>query len=91
MINTESKVIRNPQTAYRNIEGEGLVMNPADSMLHSLNEVACAIWEFIAEERKVADVVAMLTDKFDCDTATAERDALAFLEELNKQGLVKVA
>ncbi len=86
----EDSIVRNPETAYRNLDGEGLVMNPSDSMLHSLNEVACAIWEYLIEEHKVSEVVEMVLEKFNCDYETAERDVLNFLQTLQQQDLVKL-
>jgi len=86
----DDRVSRNTITAYRNLDGEGLVMNPSDSMLHSLNEVGCAIWEALAEPKAVRDLVAVVLGQFDCDQATAERDVIEFLAALQAQGLVKV-
>ena len=85
----ESRVLRNSQTAYRNLDGEGLVMNPTDSTLHSLNDVGSAIWEFVAEERSVGEIVDMVVERFDCTRETAEADVLAFLRQLQERRLVK--
>ncbi len=90
MIALGNSVQRNMQTASRTIDAETLIMNPADSMLHSVNEVGTSIWEYIAERRTVADVIAMVTEQFACSRETAEKDVLSFLNALHEQGLVSV-
>jgi hypothetical protein len=89
-MNSESRVLRNTQTAYRSVDGEGLIMNPTDSSLHSLNAVAGAIWEYLSEERRVADIVAKVMEDFECERETAERDVGEFLEALQQKHLVKI-
>jgi hypothetical protein len=86
----DSRIKRNSTTAYRNMEGEGLIMNPADSMLHLLNEVGSSIWEFLQEPRIVRDIVAMVFENFNCDQQTATNDVLEFLQTLQKQQLVEI-
>ena len=90
MITMDDKVMRNYETAYRNIDGEGLIMNPKDSMLHSLNETACAIWEFISEKRKISDIVEIVMGEFDIGRKTAEKDVLECIKTFQQQDLVKI-
>jgi hypothetical protein len=85
----EDRIRRNASTAYRNVEGEGLVMNPTDSMLHLLNETGSAIWEYLKEPHTVQEVLAMVLDRFDCDPETATEDILTFLQTLQEQQLVE--
>ena len=89
-MNLQSKCMRNSQTAYRNLEGEGLIMNPSDSTLHSLNEVAGAVWEFIEAEHSVEEVVEMVLSRFNIDRETATADVTVFLEALEERQLAKV-
>jgi hypothetical protein len=90
MLSLENSVIKNEQTAYRNIDTEGLIMNPSDNTLHSLNEVACSVWEFITEERKVSDIVTMVLENYDADSETVTRDVIEHITALHDQGLVIV-
>jgi hypothetical protein len=90
MLSLENSVIKNGQTAYRNIDTEGLIMNPSDNTLHSLNEVACSIWEFISEERKVLDIVTMVLENYEADSETVTKDIIDYIAALQEQGLVTV-
>jgi oligoribonuclease (3'-5' exoribonuclease) len=89
-MNLDAKVIRNSETAYRSLDGEGLIMNPSDSTLHSLDEVASCIWEFIAEEHTVREVVDRVLERFACERAEAEGDVLEFLDALQERRLAKI-
>jgi hypothetical protein len=81
---------RNSSTAYRNVDGEGLIMNPTDSMLHLLNETGSSIWEYLKEPHSVRDVLAMVQENFQCDPKTATDDVLEFLQALQEQQLVEI-
>jgi hypothetical protein len=90
MTNLDDLVTRNNNTAHRVLDGEGLIMNPADSMLHSLNDVATVIWGFLAGPQKIRDIINRVMLEFDCDMETAERDVIDFLLAMQKQGLVEI-
>lgn len=90
MLSLENSIIKNGQTAYRNIDTEGLIMNPLDNTLHSLNEVACSVWEFINEERKISDIVTMVLENYEADSETVTRDVIEYITALQEQGLVTV-
>lgn len=90
MLTLTDKILRNQNTAFRILDGDGLIMDPETSFLHSLNEVACAIWDFISEKRQVEEIVGMLLEEFDCDLNMATQDTLTFLETLQEKGLIQV-
>lgn len=89
MLTLDSTIQRNPHTAFRSLEAEGLIMDPETSSLHSINEVGCVIWEFISEPRKVGDVVEKVLQEFECDRETATQDTLDFVQTLTEQGLLE--
>ncbi len=76
------------EVAWRLIEGEAVIVTPADSMMHSLNEVGTRIWELLDGKRSLADIAATLQSEFEVDEARAEEDAVWFAECLAKKGLV---
>jgi hypothetical protein len=90
MLTLDKKVLRNQHTAFRNMEDEGLVMDPATSSLHSLNEVGCAIWNFIVEQHTIAEIVDMLLQTFDCDREQATQDTLKFVQLLGEKKLATI-
>lgn len=56
--------------------------------IYSLNPVASAIWNAIAEPRTKAEIVEMLREEFEADTTVITADVDSFLTELMDQSLV---
>ncbi len=90
-ISETAKVRRKDNTVFRNIEDTGLIMNPEDSTLHTLNEVACFIWDLIADERVVGEVAAKVHESYKCTPEQAAADVQTFLAILVDRGLVTVS
>ncbi len=55
--------------------------------MHSFNLLGTEIWK-LCDGRTVEEIVAELKEKFEVDEATLQRDVVAFLEHLKKEGLV---
>jgi len=91
MITLENKVLKNQQTAYRNLDGEGLIMNPADSMLHSLSEVGCFVWELLSSERSVSEIIEAVLGEYKVEEKTAKEDIFELLKILADLKLVTVS
>lgn len=89
-ISATAKVQRNNGTVFRNIEETGMIMNPDDSSLHTLNDVACFIWEQLVEEISVGALVEKITAAYECSPEQANADLQSFLEALTSKRLVKV-
>jgi len=82
---------QNPKAAWRVYDGQAVIVSPEDSTLHTLNAVGTVIWE-AADGRTAMDaIVARVCDAFEVDTATAARDAAAFVESLTERGLLTVS
>ena len=79
---------QNPDTPARTIDGEAIVITPADSTLHTLNDTATFIWDRADGTRTLEAIAAEMVDEFEVDTDTLRKDALAFVEEAVKRGLL---
>lgn len=69
-------------TASRIIEGEAIVLTPANGMLHTLNSVGTRIWELANGKRDVSDIIDKLTEDFDAEKNKIKEDAIHFIEDL---------
>jgi hypothetical protein len=78
----------NPQLAWREIEGNVVVISPGDSMVHELNETASFIWKQANDGRNLTEIVRSLSDKYRVDAAQARNDAEELLAALSKKGLL---
>ena len=81
---------QNPRAAWRVYDGEAVIVSPEDSMLHTLNPVGTLIWEAADGRTDLSTIVGRVCAAFDVDTATAERDATVFVEQLSRRGLLTV-
>ena len=88
MISLDQVVRRNEKTASRVLAGEAIVLTPKDSKIHNLNETGSRIWELLAEEPTVEDIIAQIRGEFEVSEEQAQMDVIAFLEELAAKGMV---
>lgn len=79
----------------REMAGEHIVVMPGTygvdmTRVISLNASSLVLWEALAgSDFELADVVRVLTDHYEVDQATAERDAEAWIEQLKQCGVVE--
>lgn len=71
------------------VDGEVLMMSVETGNFYGLDEVAGFIWRFIAQPSSVSAVCDAVEAKFDVERARCEADALAFLDEMVNNGLVR--
>jgi hypothetical protein len=90
---------RHPDLAWRNWGGQVVILAPSghdprapaeqqDGAEHDLNEVGSLVWELCDGAHTVAEIARRLTDEFEVDSTTAERDAADFIAELAGRRLV---
>ncbi|MBN1976803.1 MAG: PqqD family protein [Anaerolineae bacterium] len=79
---------RNDKTASRVLAGEAIVLTPQDSKIHSFNETGSRVWELLAEELTVSEIVNQIRGEFEVSEEQAQSDVIAFLEGLEAKGIV---
>ncbi len=72
---TTSKLVRNPMLAWREFEGEVVIISPEDSVAHALNPTATFIWNLLDGEHTMAEIAEQLAEEFDVTPASALADA----------------
>ncbi len=78
---TDSKPAHNPLLAWREIEGEVVIISPQASLLHELNATASFIWKQLNGERDAEKIARLVAAEFD----VAPEQALADTQELLAQ------
>lgn len=79
----------------REMAGEHIVVMPGTygvdmTRVISLNASSLVLWEALAgADFELSDVVRVLTDHYEVDAATAERDAAAWIEQLKACGVLE--
>ncbi|HEY8446122.1 MAG TPA: HPr-rel-A system PqqD family peptide chaperone [Thermomicrobiales bacterium] len=65
-----------------------VAVNPESGEAHALTPVATAIFERCDGTMSIAEIVRDIVDIFECDGAQAEKDVIAFLDDLTVRGLI---
>lgn len=73
--------------AYREIQGEMVLVDPVENTLLRLNETATFIWGRL-EERSFRTIVQELTEAFDVTEERAENDVEQFASVLLEKRLI---
>jgi hypothetical protein len=57
----------------------------------ALDDVGRRVWELLDRPRQVRDVVDLLCEEFDGPREAIDADVREFLEELDREGIVRVS
>ena len=79
---------KNPALAWREIENETVIISPAESVMHELNDTGSFLWRSIDGRRSAEELAALLVDEYDVTKEVALTDTLALLEELSSRKLL---
>ena len=72
------------------IDGEAVLLSIDQGNYYGMNKVLTAIWGWIEQPVKVAEICAKLTSTYQVSREAAEADILKILGELSREGLIKV-
>lgn len=91
MLETDSRVRPNTaDVAAKVIDGEAIIMNLANGLYYSMDEVGSAIWEMVERTRSVEEMAGALEARYGIDRATVDADVRRLVGELLDEGLVVV-
>jgi hypothetical protein len=79
---------QNPLAAWRELEGEVVIMSPEDSVLHELNDTASFIWKRATGEHTLEEIARAMSAEFAVDETTALEDICILVQELQSKGLL---
>lgn len=90
MSSTRKHPVKTNDTAFRVVEGEAVVISPKEGDVRVLNEVGTLIWELCNGKNTIEDLVEEVMKKFDVAKNIALADVEEFVQELVKEGLLKL-
>lgn len=82
---------QHPNAAWRELQGEVVVISPEDSVLHELNETASFIWRHATGEHTAEEIAGRMADEYEVDRATALADACELVNHLEQRKLLVCA
>jgi predicted transcriptional regulator len=83
-------IIRNPKLAWREIDGETVIISPEDSQVHELNETASLIWKHV-EGKTLQQLAERVSAEYEISVATARADVDTLVAAWQQKQLVFVA
>jgi hypothetical protein len=89
-ISAESMVHQIEDVLTSDIDDEKVMMSVEKGEYFGLDPIGSRVWDMIGKPVKVKELVDLLLANYNVDRETCERDILAFLEELHKNGILKV-
>ena len=85
---TYLKYAQNPLLAWREIQGEVVIISPEDSRVHELNSTASFIWKQVDSQRSAAEIAERLAEEFDVTYEAALYDTEDLLASFAEKGLL---
>lgn len=84
-------LVQNPELAWREIDGQAAIVEPAGGTLYVLNEVGSFVWKNIEKPAKISAVAKKITTAFEVGKEQAQEDLLAFVDELASIGVLTIS
>lgn len=81
---------RNPRLAWREIDGEAVIISPEDSHVHELNETASLIWKRADGRHNVDEIAAAVSEEYEVPFAVAATDVRELISTLEQKGLLSI-
>jgi hypothetical protein len=89
-ISMDSVVYQIEDIVASDIDDEKVMMSVEKGEYFGLDPIGSRVWELIEKPVKVTGLIDALLLLYDVDREICERDVLAFLEELQKDGILQV-
>jgi hypothetical protein len=79
---------RSEKTASRLVDGEAVVVSPAQGIVRILNDVGSRVWELMDGSLSALDISEIIAAEFHALRDEVEKDVAEFLYELAEKGMV---
>jgi hypothetical protein len=79
---------KNPALAWREIDGETVIISPNDNVMHELNDTGSFLWKNINGKKSAAELAELLVENYEVTPDIALSDTQALLEEMSARKLL---
>ena len=90
VLNSAAVVVRSPDQVSGDLDGKVVLLSIENGEYYNMNEVGSRIWALIEKPIAVGNLIERLLEEVEVERATCEKEAMAFLEQLRKDKLLKV-
>lgn len=82
-------VTPSPEVLFRELSGEGMLLNLRSGRYYGLDGVGTRIWQMLTEGRSIEAAVVQLLAEYDVSRERLEQDVRSFVGALETHGLVR--
>ena len=90
VIDLDTVVVQTKDLFSSELDGETVLMSLTQAAYYGLDSTGQQIWNMLDQPSRVGDLCERLVAKYDVDRTTCEQEVCDFLNELNKEGLIRV-
>lgn len=80
---------RRSDVSVRVVEGETVVLDRQEELIHQLNQTASYIWDRCDGKSAMAEIASQLAEEFDIDPETVARDVAGIVGQLQSLNLLE--
>jgi Coenzyme PQQ synthesis protein D (PqqD) len=70
--------------------GEAIVLNMKSGVYFGMEQVAALIWKLLERPCNVGEIRDAITNEYEVDSHTCEKDLRSFLDHLQSAGLIEI-
>jgi hypothetical protein len=89
-LNINSKVQRNPDLLFHDIDGEIVMLDIEEGRYYGLDMIGSRIWELVEHPVVISQLITTLIAEFDVNFENCKNDVMDFLKELALKKLILV-
>lgn len=80
--------VRNKDIIWREVKGEGVLLNPQGGQYFGLTKVACSFWDKVDGERTTGEIVDILLKEYDVEKDVLTQDINELIDSLESRKLL---
>ena len=89
-INLDSMVTRAEGFSTAQVRDDLMMLNVEQGAYYSLDSIGAEIWNLLEQPARVRDLVDRLQQRYEVGPEQCQADVLAFIEEMNQNGMILV-
>lgn len=95
MVSLKSVYNHSPKVVTRKTGSEYILVPVANNIadmnsVYTLNESGAFIWELIDGQRNVGEIINTLTEEYDIDRDSAEKDLFSFINDMSNYLIINI-
>jgi hypothetical protein len=90
LINLDTVVVQTEGLLSSELDGDTVLMGVDQAAYYGLDSTGQRIWSLIDQPRQVSEVCDTLIAEYEVDRTTCEEKVYSFLNELSKEGLIRI-